>query len=230
MNTYGTLFVVATPIGNLSDFSPRAIEILSSVEVIFCEDTRNTRNLMSSFNIGTELRSFHQHSGTESYNDVLNLLKNGTDVALVSDAGTPVISDPGGLLVQFLHQQEVEDDNFELNTVAIPGPSAVVAALSVAGFAADKFTFLGFPPHKKKRNQFFEEVADSKYTVAFYESPYRIQKALDSLADLLPEDREVCVSREISKKFETHYRGSAQQLAKMGIKDKGEFVVVVDKK
>ncbi len=221
----GTLFIVATPIGNLADMTLRAIETLKSVDFVLCEDTRNTQKLLNHFEISTKTLSYHQHSDTRKVQEILQHLQEGKNLALVTDAGTPGISDPGNLLVQFLAASAVP-----VEVVPIPGASAVIAALSISGFATDKFLFLGFPPHKNKRQKFFQIVADSDYTTAFYESSHRIGKAIDALTQVLDTNRKVCVCRELTKKFETVYRGTMLQLHEMKIPDKGEFVIVVEGK
>jgi len=220
----GTLYIVATPIGNTGDITKRAREILGAVHAIYAEDTRVTRKLLTLLDIPyKDIMTLHQHSPERVYVDVEARLQRGESVAYVSDAGTPGISDPGGLLVAHLYaagQQRI---------VAVPGPSAVTAALSIAGVRADKYLFLGFPPHKHKREKFFEEVIGSTHTVVFYESSHRIGKALQSIKELLSdEERTICVCRELTKKFESVYRGSIQELISMSIPAKGEFVVVVE--
>jgi 16S rRNA (cytidine1402-2'-O)-methyltransferase len=154
--------------------------------------------------------------------EIRALLEDGKNVALVTDAGTPGISDPGNLLIKSL-----VNSSEPIVIVPIPGASAVVAALSISGFPTDKFLFLGFPPHKNKRQKFFQEVAASEHTVVFYESSHRIQKCLEELQSVLPIDRQVCICRELTKKFESVYRGTMADIAAMSIPDKGEFVVVV---
>ena len=219
-----TLYIVATPIGNLEDISKRALRILSEVDLILCEDTRVTKKLLERFGIKTETRSYHQHSKLKKTEEVIQLLKKGKNLALVSDAGTPGISDPGNKLVAKI----VEDSLQQVKIVPLPGPSALSAAASVSGFPMDKFLFLGFPPTKKKRDKFFKEVIGSKYSVIFYESPYRIIKSLTELRTL---DRQVpiVVCRELTKKFETTYRGTAEEvLGQMKEGEiRGEFVVIV---
>ncbi len=218
----GTLSIVATPIGNLGDITLRALETLKSVDFILCEDTRNTQKLLNHFDIKTPTLSYHQHSDFKRIQEIEALLEEGKNLALVTDAGTPGISDPGNLLIE-----ELTKNQKQVNIVSVPGASAVVAALSLSGFATDKFLFLGFPPHKNKRQKFFQTVAQSEYTVAFYESNHRIAKALQSLSELLSEDRQVCVCREITKAFESTYRGTMSQILAMKIPEKGEFVVLV---
>jgi len=224
------LYIVASPIGNLEDVSKRALRILSEVDLILCEDTRVTKKLLAHYNIKTSMLSYHQHSKLKKVEEILNLLKQGKNLALVSDAGAPGISDPGGKLIE-----EVFSRISSTKIVPIPGPSAIITAASASGFSMDKFTFLGFPPSKKKRRKFFKEVIDSKYPTIFYESPYRILKSLKELSSF--EEKElsslrVVVCRELTKKFETIYRGTVAQVLKQLKREeiKGEFVVIVKRK
>lgn len=251
-----TLYVVATPIGNLKDISLRALRILKEVDLILCEDTRVTMKLLNRYEISTPTLSYHQHSKLSKLESILNKIKNGQTLALVSDAGTPTISDPGAKLIEYL-LGEISD----LNISPIPGASAAVSALSISGVPADKFIFLGFPPIKKKRKKFFESVADAKYTVVFYESSHRILKTLKELSVILngakcneeshrkqisdcstrsfvvtqddredtQNDKKIVVCRELTKKFETMYRGNISQVVDSLENDitKGEFVVIV---
>ncbi len=167
----GILYVVATPIGNLADICERALETLRTVDVIACEDTRITKRLLDRYDISTKTISYHQHSKVTKSDYLIGLLESGQSVALVSDAGTPGISDPGSKLVGAAYEKSVKVE-------VIPGPSAVTAALSVSGLPTDKFTFLGFAPTKKGREKFFTQVADREVTAVFYESTQRIEKAL----------------------------------------------------
>ncbi|MEK7623161.1 MAG: 16S rRNA (cytidine(1402)-2'-O)-methyltransferase [Patescibacteria group bacterium] len=221
----GILYIVATPIGNLGDITLRAIETLKAVDIILCEDTRVTKNLLDHFDIKTPTKSYHQHSTGAKVLEIASLLEEGKNIALVTDAGTPGISDPGNLLVHYLSTPAPEHTSTRI--VAIPGASAVTAALSVSGFSTDKFLFLGFPPHKNKRQKFFTEVAASEHTVVFYESSHRIKKCLNELAQVLRPDRQVCVCRELTKKFESTYRGTISEIINMNISEKGEFVVII---
>ena len=224
-----TLFIVATPIGNLEDLSMRALRILKEVDFILCEDTRVTKKLLEHCQIKKPLLSYHQHSKLKKVNYILELLKQGKNLALVSDAGTPGISDPGNLLVY----EAIERLREKVEIIPIPGPSAATAAASISGFPMDKFLFLGFPPAKRKRKKFFQEVIGSKYPVIFYESPYRIIKSLRDLQlisktyNLKPK---IVVCRELTKKFETIYRGEIEEVIKEIEKDiiKGEFVIIVE--
>ncbi len=222
----GILYIVATPIGNLEDISKRALRILSEVDLILCEDTRVTQKLLSRYEIKVRTMSYHQHTEIKKTEEIIQLLEGGKNIALVSDAGTPGISDPGNKLIA----QLIEIESQSVTTMPIPGPSALTAAASIAGFSMDRFVFLGFPPVKKKRKKFFEEAINSKYSVIFYESPHRIIKTLKEI-DLLTE-RKIVVCRELTKKFETVYRGSAKDVLAVLAKDeiRGEFVVAIGDK
>lgn len=231
-----TLYIVATPIGNLKDVSIRALEILNSVDLILCEDTRVTQKLLNHFDIKTKTLSYHQHSKLKKTDYILKILEEGKNLALVSDAGTPGVSDPGNKLISVITTKPSLAG--EIKIVPIPGSSAVTAAASISGFPMDKFVFLGFPPAKKKRKKFFDQVIDSKYPVVFYESPYRILKTLKELNILYTkhkmQDTKLVVCRELTKKFETIYRGSIGEVIKAlenppaGEKVKGEFVVIFE--
>jgi len=219
------LYVVATPIGNLDDLSVRAVSALHSVDLIVAEDTRVTRVLLERYNIRKEVISYHKHSTLQKIDTITHLLAEGKKVALVSDAGTPGINDPGAFLIQKV--LEVLPD---LRIVPIPGANAAITALSVSGFPADTFTYLGFPPHKKGRQTFFKELALHQETLVFYESKHRMVKALEALQSVSHlGDRPVMVAREITKQFETIYRGTAEGVMRQ-MHDKnllGEFVVVI---
>ncbi len=221
--TMGILYVVATPIGNLKDISLRVLETLKSVDVVLCEDTRVTKKLLSHYEIMVPTVSYHQHSSLAVMQKVFALLSEGKNLALVTDAGTPGISDPGNELVSFLLQR---DKNIPI--VPIPGSSALIALASIAGIPMDKFLFLGYPPHKNKRNKFFAEVAQSLHPVVLYESSHRIGKTLQALLDQKKEGI-LIVGRELTKKFETIYRGTIEEVKGMIENDvqKGEFVLVV---
>ncbi len=219
----GILYVVATPIGNMEDISNRALRIMSEADLILCEDTRQTQKLLNRYEIKKPSLSYHQHSKLKKVEDIIKMLEDGKVLVLVSDAGTPGISDPGNFLIS-----KIVEGQKDIQIIPIPGPSALVTAASISGFLMDRFSFLGFPPVKKKRNKFFEEVAELKHPVIFYESPYRIMKTLAEL----PEDRDIVVCRELTKKFETIYRGTAGKVAELIGKSgpKGEFVVVLNGK
>ena len=220
------LYIVATPIGNLEDITLRALQALKEVDLILCEDTRVTSKLLAHYEIKKPLQSYHQHSKLAKVERILEALEEGKNIALVSDAGTPGISDPGGMLVEAVAKRFSDS----VVVVPIPGANAALAALSVSGFPTDRFLFLGFPPHKKGRKTFFDEVAAREETQVFYESKHRIEKALTELAARLG-DRPIVVARELTKQFETIYRVTAAEcLAKLQ-HDKilGEFVVVIRK-
>jgi len=218
------LYIVATPIGNLEDVSKRALRILSEVDLILCEDTRVTKRLLDFYNIKKQVLSYHQHSKLNKTDYIIGLLKKGKNLALVSDAGTPGISDPGNLLIK----EALISLGDKIKIVSVPGASALASALSVSGFPTDRFLFLGFPPVKNKRKKFFEELVNSKYPAVFYESPYRILRTLGDLKEI-DKTLEVVVCRELTKVFETVYRGNIEKVIKelQNDKMKGEFVVIV---
>ena len=227
-----TLYIVATPIGNLEDLTFRALRVLKGVDLILCEDTRVTKKLLDHYQIKTLTLSYHQYSKLQKIEHIISLLKEGKNLALVSDAGTPGISDPGNKLIKAI----IASPGLVAEIIPVPGPSAVTCAVSVSGFPMDKFIFIGFPPTKRKRKKFFEEVINSKYPVIFYESPHRIIKTLNELKEAYNSSHdfnftplEIVVCRELTKKFETIYRGKIEevinQLAKSEIK--GEFVIIL---
>jgi len=219
-----TLYIIATPIGNLEDLSFRALRVLKEADLILCEDTRVTKKLLARYEISGPTTSYHQHSKLTKSKYILEQLEKGKSLALVSDAGTPSISDPGAKLVDYLTSQLSD-----LKIIPIPGPSALIAGLSVSGFPADKFVFLGFPPIKKKRKKFFQGIKKTNQTVVFYESPHRIIKTLGEMKDVLNDQEKIVVCRELTKKFEIIYRGSVEEiLEQIGEgKVKGEFVVIL---
>ncbi len=223
----GTLSVVATPIGNLGDITLRALDTLKQADVIACEDTRVSSKLLSRYEISKPLVIFHARSGKVASDRILSLLEEGKHVALITDAGTPSISDPGGMLVAGVRKKFRDDVRIE----AIAGASALTAALSIAGVPADQFVFLGFLPHKKGRQTLFKEIASEKKTVVFYESPHRIEKALAALAEVLVDTDRVTVVREITKIHESLIAGTAQEVLQHFIEhpgeQRGEFVVIV---
>ena len=214
MLSMAKLFMVATPIGNLEDVSLRALRVLREVASIFCEDTRKTRKLLQRYEITTVCQK------------VLDLLNSGRDVAYVTDAGTPGLSDPGGKLVA-----RVLDSGSGHEIIPIPGASALLAALSIAGVSVDKFVFMGFPPVKNKREKYFKEICSFDYPVVFYESTYRLEKSLAQLACVDPF-LNVIVCGELTKKFEKVYRGRIVDVVDVlrKVNTKGEFVVIVYRK
>lgn len=221
----GKLYIVATPIGNLEDITLRALETLKSVDFILCEDTRVTKNLLNHYQIMKPMISYHQHTDSKKVNELIGLLDEGKNLALVTDAGTPGISDPGNMFINQLTNKLLNQSII----IPIPGPSAVISALSISGFPTDKFLFLGFPPHKNKRQKFFKEAVSAEFTVAFYESGHRILKCLQELTELLEPNRQILVCRELTKKFETIYRGTIAEVSEKMKDDRGEFVVVINR-
>jgi 16S rRNA (cytidine1402-2'-O)-methyltransferase len=226
INEIGTLYIVATPIGNLEDITLRAIRVLKEVDTILCEDTRTTRTLLNKYEIKTKCISYHAHSTENKSNAILELLKDGKNLALVSDAGTPCISDPGVLLVS----QVRTEFGSNAKVVPIPGASALVTALCASGVSVADFTFLGFLPHKKGRETLFKEIAKSDRPMVFYESSHRILKALESLHKECPK-KNITIARELTKIYEEFITGTAEELSAILVgdknKQKGEFVVIV---
>lgn len=225
-----TLYIIGTPIGNLEDITLRALRVLKEVDLILCEDTRVTARLLSKYEITTPKMSYHAQSKLSKVDKILELLEEGKNLALVSDAGTPCISDPGVLLVEQVRERFGD----AVSIVPIPGPSALITALSAAGLSVSEFTFLGFLPHKKGRETLFKEIADSTRVMAFYESTHRIEKALESLEKFCGADRKIVVARELTKIYEEFVRGSVADVRAHFEQNpdrvRGEFVVIVDGK
>lgn len=222
----GKLFVVATPIGNLGDMVPRAIECLQSVDIIAAEDTRRTGQLCSHFDIRTTLRAYHDHNEEQLAAQLVEQIKNGKNIALVSDAGMPLVSDPGFRLVRAAREANVD-------VTVIPGPCALVTALAGAGLASDKFLFMGFPPSKEKaRTDWFTAEAAQTATLICYESSHRIEASLQTLKAVFGVDRKICICRELTKTYETWIHGTIDQVIEQVDADpnqrKGEFVVVIE--
>ena len=215
-----TLYVVATPIGNLADLSSRAVEILSSVPTVAAEDTRVTRKLLNHLNISPQLESLHEHTSPERLESLVSKLESG-DMAVVSDAGTPGISDPGASLVA----AAIEAGH---DVIPLPGPSAIVTALSITGWSFDRFLFLGFLPRKKnEQTATLENVADEPGPVIAYESPHRIKATLANIEQIFP-DRQLVICRELTKLYEESFRGTASQALTHFQQPRGEFVVVIE--
>ncbi len=219
------LFVVATPIGNLDDMTVRAREVLSSVDLIAAEDTRHSGVLLQHFGIKTPLIAYHDHNETEASAALVEKMLSGTEVALISDAGTPLISDPGYRLVDLAHEKGVQ-------VIPIPGASAIIAGLSVSGLPTDRFLFLGFLPAKvEARRKSLEEVCAYQETLVFYESRHRIQASIRDMVSVFGEDRPVTIGRELTKKFEQIRHATLGEIfAEIEAGDitvKGEFVVMV---
>lgn len=226
------LYIVATPIGNLQDITLRALEVLRDVDFVLAEDTRVTKKLFARHDITTPLKSYHHHSSEKKVAEIVAWLREGKRLALVTDAGTPGVSDPGNELIA-----EVLKSGIETDITPIPGPSAVTAAASVSGFPMNSFLFLGFPPAKKKRKKYFQNVVQSDTPVVFYESSHRIVKSLKELRDEITDNQlsatnyKLFVARELTKMHETLYRGSIDSVIEQVENDstKGEFVVVVNR-
>ncbi len=225
---HGVLYIVPTPIGNLEDITLRAIRILKEVDCVLCENTSITQRLFKEYDITTRTTVFYATTGIKNIEAIMDRLAAGDKLALVSDAGTPTISDPGVLLVDRIYR-ELPD----VKVVALPGASALTVALSLSGVSSAHFTFYGFLPHKKGRETIFKEIAASSTTSVFYESVHRIEKTLATLADILGDSRRyVAVARELTKIHESLIRGTAHEVMEhfMSHKDtlRGEFVVIIE--
>lgn len=217
------LYIVPTPIGNMQDMTFRAIDVLKSVDTILAEDTRKSKILLNHFSIQTKLESFHKFNEHNKLASIINRLKSGENIALVSDAGTPAISDPGFLIVREAIKNEIDVET-------LPGATAFIPALVNSGLPCEKFVFEGFLPAKKGRQKRLKELQEEKRTMVFYESPYRIEKAVDEFINYFGEERQISISREITKIYEETIRGTLIDV-KNEIKDrklKGEFVVVLE--
>ncbi len=225
----GKLYIVPTPIGNLEDITLRAIRVLKEVDMVLCEDTSVTQRLFKEYDIITKTTVFYAQTGVKNIEKILEGLENGAKYALVSDAGTPTISDPGVLLIQKIYESLPE-----VKVIALPGASALTTALSVSGISSSTFTFYGFLPHKKGRETLFKKISESEEVSVFYESVHRIIKTLESLKVFLKEDRVIVVTREITKLHEEIIRGSAEEVLTHFVTHKdrlrGEFVVIVSPK
>lgn len=222
----GVLYIVPTPIGNLEDMTLRAIRILKEVDMVLCEDTSVTQRLFKEYDITTKTTVFFAQTGVKNIEKIMSMLEEGKSLALVSDAGTPTISDPGVLLVDMVRKELPL-----VKIVALPGASALTTALSASGITSSSFTFYGFMPHKKGRETLFKIIAESEMTSVFYESVHRIEKTLESLSLLLRDARQVVIARELTKMHEEIVRGTAQEVKDYFVKNKdhvrGEFVVIV---
>ena len=221
----GTLFIVATPIGNLDDITFRAVETLKSVDLVLAEDTRHSQKILNHFNIKTPISAFHDYNEREKCNTVIDKLKQGDSIALISDAGTPLISDPGYILVSAAKKNSV-------NVVPIPGPSALIAALSASGIPSDSFSFFGFLPSKQNaRIKTLKTFASRPETIIVYESPKRIMATLTDMLFVFGEEREVCLAKELTKTFETILTTNISNLIDYISADpghqKGEFVLLI---
>jgi len=219
------LYIVPTPIGNLADMTFRAVEILKSVDTILCEDTRQSSKLLNFYQISKPLTAIHKMNEYREVDKLIQQIKSGKQFALISDAGTPLISDPGNILIDKCIENGIEID-------CLPGATALVPALVNSGFDLSSFVFLGFPPHKKGRQTFIKSIIAEPKTVVIYESPHRVIKFLQEFIEFNGENRKLSISREISKKFEETLRGTAEELL-LHFTNKepiGEFVIVIQSK
>ena len=216
------LYIVPTPIGNLEDITLRALRVLKEVDIVFCEDTRTTKNLLKHYDIDKKCYAYHINNEHKQVEHYVQWIKNGQTAALVSDAGTPGISDPGFLFIRECLAADMEIE-------CLPGATALIPALVSSGFPCDKFYFHGFLPHKKGKETTLKMLSERKETVLFYESPHRLVKTLIMMQNIFNPDTKICVSREISKVFEEHFRGAIPEaLAHFSAKEvKGEIVVTV---
>lgn len=222
----GSLYIVATPIGNLNDISQRALQILTDVDVIACEDTRHTGKLLSNFSIKNKTLSLHDHNERQRQDQIANMLKEGKSIALVSDAGTPLISDPGFHIVKHLR-------SLNLSVVPVPGPCALITALCAAGLPTDRFSFEGFLPSKSgARKATLTELANETRTMVFYDAPRRAIDTVADIVEVLGEDRQIVIARELTKTFETIHNDTAGQLLSWLQDDpnqlKGEMVLIIE--
>jgi len=218
------LYIVPTPIGNLDDITLRAINTLKSSDLILSEDTRHAKKLLSHYKISTKVKSYHLNNEHKKVNEYVKLMLNGKTISLITDAGTPCISDPGFLLVR-------EAIKNEIKITCLPGPTALIPAIVLSGLSSDAFVFEGFLPRKKGRKSKLKQISQNVMTTIIYESPYRIIKTLSDLSDFLGGDREISVSREISKIYEETFRGSVNDALEhfSDKKIKGEFVICINK-
>ena len=218
----GMLYVVATPIGNLADISERALKVLSEVDFIAAEDTRNSLRLLTHFGISKTLVSYHEHNKREKGEEIVARLRGGESCAIITDAGTPAISDPGEDLVALCAENDIP-------VTSVPGACALISALALSGLPTARFVFEGFLPQKKGRQTKLNSLTDCKYTMVFYESPFRLVKTLEQLAEVLGSDRRAAVCREITKLHEETQRGTLAELSQhyteKGVK--GEIVIIV---
>ena len=219
------LFVVPTPIGNLGDITLRSIEVLKSVDLILAEDTRTSSKLLKHYDIDTPVESFHMHNEHKKLESIINKLRSDSEIALISDAGTPGISDPGFLLVRECVNNQVEVE-------CLPGSTAFVPALVSSGLPCDRFSFEGFLPVKKGRTKRLKELSNETKTMVFYESPHRILKTLNDLSNYFDDESQISVSRELTKLYEETFRGTIKESVEHFEKNKtkGEFVIVLSPK
>ena len=225
MPNAGTLYVVATPIGNLEDMTPRAIRILSEVDLIAAEDTRHSGKLLKHFGIEAKTEALHEHNERSQVPRLIDILQAGKSIAFITDAGTPLVSDPGFHLVRSARQAG-------LTVIPVPGACAAIAALSAAGLPSDRFVFEGFPPAKSAaRRAVFEKLHEEARTLIFYESPHRILESLKEMTEIFGPEREAVLARELTKQFETVHNGTLTDLSEWVNRDPhqqlGEFVILI---
>ena len=223
-----TFYLVATPIGNLEDITHRALRILSEVDIVLCEDTRMTQKLLNHYEIKVKTQSYHAQASDLKEDKILEEIKNGVTFALVSDAGTPTISDPGVKLIS-----RIRSDSPETQIISIPGATALITALSTTGFTGNQFTFYGFLPHKKGRSSIFDEIEASNRVSIFYESPHRLLKTLEELSKRFGTKRNICVARELTKIYEETPVFNAQEMYDYFTHNpdrvRGECVIIINK-
>ena len=219
------LFIVPTPIGNMGDITIRAIETLKNSDLILAEDTRHAKKLLSEYKISTKVNSYHLNNEHKKVNDYIELMLSGQQISLITDAGTPCISDPGFLLIR----EAIKND---IIITCLPGPTALIPALVMSGLPSENFIFEGFLPRKKGRKTKLLDIAENTSTTIIYESPYRVVKTLTDFLEYFGEERQVSLSREISKIYEETFRGTVVEAIKYfsNKKIKGEFVICIDKK
>lgn len=223
-------YIVGTPIGNLEDMTFRAVRILKEVDLILCEDVSNAQKLFKHYDINNKVSNYFANSKLSKIDNILKILEEGKNVALISDAGMPTISDPGSLLINKIY--EAKDNGLEVNINVIPGGTALTSALSLSGFFGNQFTFYGFLPNKKGRETIFKEISENNKISIFYESVHRIEKCIKSLSKLLKEQRQMIVAKELTKIHEEVVRGTISEVKKYfeenKDKIKGEFVIIID--
>ena len=227
MADFGILYVVSTPIGNLADMTPRAVTILDQVDIIACEDTRSSKTLLNRFDIKTKCLSYHEHSDERATDVIMGKIQKGENIALISDAGTPLISDPGFKLVRKARA-------LDISIIPIPGSCAAISALSVSGLNTDTFLFKGFLPRKREdRKNTLEQIRGYQHTIIFYESPHRVLESIKDMKLILGNKRKIFMAREMTKLFETYFSGTIGELIEFIEKDpsntKGEIVLIVEK-
>ncbi len=221
MQDYGKLYIVATPIGNLDDITLRAINVLKSVDIVVAEDTRHSLKLLNHLQISKPLMSYYRHKEEVKYEKILEKIKEGKNIAIISDAGTPIISDPGEVIVKAAIKENIE-------VIPIPGACAAITALMAGGVNTKKFVFYGFISiNKKLRKKELEEIKKENKTIILYEAPHKIKNTLEDLKEYIPE-RKIIICRELTKIHEEFIRGTAEEVAKKITEPKGEYIILID--